>query len=137
MRIISSIDKIRLNLLKKIDSFYLKQTIKQEFCDKVKVDLQECFELKRIQETVRQIFTKQIRHDIFLERMNKLLNDSQVKRCRDSLIEYFDKAEKGKDMAFDKMRFLKKENWIIEQIQEQKKTLKETDVIIDDEEMGI
>lgn len=29
-------------------------------------------------------------------------------------------------MFFDKMSFLKKENWIIEQLEDQKKTLRET-----------
>jgi hypothetical protein len=36
LRIISSIDKIRLALLKRIDNFYLKESGKREFCEKVK-----------------------------------------------------------------------------------------------------
>jgi len=31
-RIISSIDKIRLNFLKKIDNFYIKESVKKDFC---------------------------------------------------------------------------------------------------------
>ena len=37
IRIISSIDKIRLSLLKKIDSFYIKESVKQEFSEKMKI----------------------------------------------------------------------------------------------------
>ena len=58
MRILGTIDKIRLKLLKKIDTFYLKETTKQKFSDKIKKDLEECFELKKIQEIVRQLFSK-------------------------------------------------------------------------------
>ena len=32
VRIVNSIDKIRLSLLKKIDNFYIKETVKKEFC---------------------------------------------------------------------------------------------------------
>jgi GMP synthase PP-ATPase subunit len=39
IRIIGSIDKIRLNLLKKIDNFYIKESVKKEFCEKVKSEL--------------------------------------------------------------------------------------------------
>ncbi len=37
IRIISSIDKIRLNLLKKIDTFYIKQSVKKDFCEQSKI----------------------------------------------------------------------------------------------------
>lgn len=43
MRILSSIDKIRLKLLKKIDTFYVKETKKQKFTDKITEDLQNSF----------------------------------------------------------------------------------------------
>ena len=38
-RIMSSIDKIRLDLLKKIDNFYLRETHKKVFCTKIKDEL--------------------------------------------------------------------------------------------------
>ena len=40
-------------------------------------------------------------------------------------------------MLFDKMHFLKKENWIIEQVEEQKKTLRQVEVTIDETAVGI
>lgn len=43
VRILSNIDKIRLELLKRIDSFYLKESGKREFCDKVKSELEKSF----------------------------------------------------------------------------------------------
>lgn len=48
VRILSSIDKIRLALLKKIDNFYLRESAKQEFCGRVKRELERSFELKKI-----------------------------------------------------------------------------------------
>lgn len=39
IRIINSIDKIRLNLLKKIDNFYIRESTKKDFCEKVKGEL--------------------------------------------------------------------------------------------------
>jgi hypothetical protein len=72
--------------------------------------------LKKIQETVKGVFNKEIKHEVFLTKMKDLLNDEDLQRNREMLNDYFAKAEKGKDMFFDKMYFLKKENWIIEQI---------------------
>jgi len=40
------------------------------------------------------------------------------------LADYFRTADKGVDMLFDKMHFLKKEEWIIEQIEVQQKALR-------------
>ena len=40
-------------------------------------------------------------------------------------------------MFFDKMHFLKKENWIIQQIEGQKKALKKQFVTIDEADVGI
>ena len=53
------------------------------------------------------------------------------------MLDYFDKADKGEDMVFDKMYFLKKENWIVEQIEEQKKSLKVSEVTVNETELGI
>lgn len=39
MRILSTIDKIRLQLLKKIDNYYLKETTKQKFTEHVTKEL--------------------------------------------------------------------------------------------------
>ena len=69
--------------------------------------------------------------------MGKLLKNDDILRERDLLLKYFDTAEKGTDMFFDKMHFIKKENWIIEQLEEQKKALKEQTVTIDEADMGI
>ena len=57
--------------------------------------------------------------------------------CREILLNYFNTAEKGTDMVFDKMHFVKKEDWILEQINEQKKAMKEQVVTIDAVDMGI
>lgn len=131
IRIISSIDKIRLSLLKKIDTFYIRESVKKDFCEKIKGELERCFELRKIKETVRYFFNKEIKHEIFLNKMNDILNDAEMMRNREILADYFGKAEKGTDMHFDKMHFLKKENWIIEQIEEQKKALREVEVAVD------
>lgn len=69
--------------------------------------------------------------------MKTTLNDHDLLRNRETLYDFFEKSEKGSDMLFDKMFFLKKENWIIEQIEEQKKTLRETEVSVDEAEIGI
>ena len=61
-------------------------------------------------------FSKQIRHDVFNKKMNKLLNNDELNKEREKLLHYFYDTERGNDMVFDKMHFLKKENWIIEQI---------------------
>ena len=53
------------------------------------------------------------------------------------MLNYFNTAEKGTDMVFDKMHFVKKEDWILEQINEQKKAMKEQVVTIDAVDMGI
>ena len=39
IRILATIDKMRLKLLKKIDTFYIKETTKQKFSEKIKNDL--------------------------------------------------------------------------------------------------
>jgi hypothetical protein len=49
--------------------------------------------------------------------MKTTLNDQNLLRNREILFDFFEKSEKGSDMLFDKMFFLKKENWIIEQIE--------------------
>lgn len=69
--------------------------------------------------------------------MNAILNDKEIEEQRQSLLEYFDSSEKGADLSFDKMHFLKKQKWIIEQIEEQKKSLKTQTVTIDEAEVGI
>lgn len=48
--------------------------------------------------------------------MREILNNPDMLRNREQLGEFFVKGEKGNDMVFDKMHFLKKESWIIEQI---------------------
>lgn len=83
------------------------------------------------------MFSKEIRHEVFAEQMNRLLNEEEVLRSRESLLRHFEGAEKGSDMFFDKLHFLKKENWIIEQIDGQRKALKEQAVTLDEAEMGI
>ena len=40
--------------------------------------------------------------------MNKVLKDEDIEKQRDTLLKYFDSTEKGSDMFFDKMYFLKK-----------------------------
>ena len=69
--------------------------------------------------------------------MKDVLNEADLLRSREAFYDYFIKADKGTDMLFDKMFFLKKENWIIEQIEEQQRTLKETEVTVDEAEIGI
>lgn len=137
VRILSSIDKIRLALLKRIDNFYLKESAKREFCEKVKGELERSFELKKIREAVRGVFNKEVKHEVFLERMRGILNDPETLRSREMLADYFRKAEKGTDMLFDKMHFLKKENWIIEQVEDQQRALREVEVTIDEADAGI
>ena len=65
VRIVNEIDKIRLNMLKKIDNFYIKETNKKIFADKLKIKLQQSFDLKRIQKTVSDLFNKKIKHSVF------------------------------------------------------------------------
>ena len=137
MRILNTIDKIRHKLLKDIDNFYLKFTIKKDFCEKVKKDMDASFDLKRLHDTIKSVFNKEVRHEVFQERMKQVLSDKDVIRERQILLSYFEKAEKGKDMVFDKMSFLKKENWIIEQIHQQEVYLKEAKVTIEDSSTGI
>ena len=48
--------------------------------------------------------------------MKHLLNDEEVSKSRENLLNYYLTAEKGSDMNFDKLHFVKKENWILEQI---------------------
>lgn len=62
IRIITSIDKMRLALLKQIDSFYIKQTAKQDFLHRLKTELERSFDLKKIREAVRGLFNKEIKH---------------------------------------------------------------------------
>ena len=69
--------------------------------------------------------------------MNKILNDDDIAKSRENLLNFFNTAEKGTDMTFDKMHFVKKENWILQQIDEQKKAMKEQVVTIDAVDMGI
>lgn len=45
--------------------------------------------------------------------MRAILNDQETLRTRQMLVDYFRTANKGTDMLFDKMYFLKKEEWII------------------------
>lgn len=45
--------------------------------------------------------------------MRAILNDQETLRTRQMLADYFRTANKGTDMLFDKMHFLKKEEWII------------------------
>ncbi len=40
LRIMNEIDKMRLNMLKKIDTFYIKETIKKQFAQNLKSQLQ-------------------------------------------------------------------------------------------------
>jgi Asp-tRNA(Asn)/Glu-tRNA(Gln) amidotransferase B subunit len=103
----------------------------------VKGELERSFELKKIREAVRGVFNKEVKHDVFLERMRVILNDPQTLRNREMLADYFRKADKGTDMLFDKMHFLKKENWIIEQVEDQQRALREVEVTIDEADAGI
>ena len=75
LRIVNEIDKIRLNMLKKIDNFYIKETNKKMFAEKLNVLLQQSFDLKKIQKAIGDLFNKKIKHSIFEEKMKDLLND--------------------------------------------------------------
>lgn len=43
MRVLASIDKMRLELLKQIDNYYLKKTEKKTFTERIKKELDQCF----------------------------------------------------------------------------------------------
>ena len=52
-------------MLKKIDTFYIKETAKKDFAQNLKVQLQESFDLKKIQQIVSDLFNKKIKHSVF------------------------------------------------------------------------
>ncbi len=95
-------------MLKKIDNFYIKETNKKIFAQKLNVLLQKSFDLKKIQRTVGELFNKKIKHSIFEEKMNDLLNDEQTLNKQKKLLDFFQKSDKGIDIEFDKQLFLKK-----------------------------
>jgi uridine kinase len=66
---------MRLNMLKKIDTFYIKETKKREFANELKVQLQECFDLKGLQKVLSNLFNKKLKYSVFEEKMSEVLNN--------------------------------------------------------------
>lgn len=126
--ILSEINKLKLEVLKQVDTFYVGETSKKKFVEEVAKQLEECFQLRKIRRTVNRLFSKEVKHSVFLMEMNELLNNPRVAKARERLEHYFVNANKGQDMVFDKNRFLKKEAWIIEQVRQQKETIEVKDV---------
>jgi hypothetical protein len=118
--ILSEINKLKLELLRQVDTFYVGETAKKLFVEEVTKQLEECFELRKIRRTVNRLFSKEVKHSVFLLEMERLLNSEKVLKNRERLEQYFVNADKGKDMTFDKNTFLKKEAWIIDQVRQQK-----------------
>ena len=44
--------------------------------------LEESFQFKEIQKTVREIFNKEVRHDIFMKNMENILNNDKIMKKR-------------------------------------------------------
>lgn len=65
-------------MLKKIDSFYIKETTKKTFAHNLRIQLQESFDLKRIQKIVSGLFNKKIKHSVFSNSIKEILNDEEV-----------------------------------------------------------
>jgi len=126
--ILAEINKLKLELLKQVDTFYVGENAKKTFIEEVAKQLEECFELRKIRRTVNKLFSKEVKHSVFLMEMDRLLNSEKALRSREKMEHYFFNADKGKDMTFDKNTFLKKEAWIIEQVRQQKETLEVKDV---------
>lgn len=126
--ILSEINKLKLELLREVDTFYVNETAKKVFVDELAKQMEECFELRKIRRTVNKLFTKEVKHSVFLMDMEKLLNSDKVLKARERLEHYFVNADKGKDMTFDKNLFLKKQSWIVDQVRQQKETLEVKDV---------
>lgn len=56
------------------------------------------------------------------------MNNERVDKAREKLMNYYNNAEKGKDMVFDKNMFMKRESWIVDQVKMQKQTVEVKDV---------
>ena len=76
--------------------------------EKTKLELEKAFDLKKIRDSVRGMFNKEFKHEVFTRQMKNILNDSDMLRNREQLLDFFDRSDKGQDMIFDKMYFLKK-----------------------------
>ena len=72
-----------------------------------------------------------------MDTMHKLLNNLEIEEKRKKLYADFEHSEKGKDIEFDKIYFLKKQNIIFRHIQEQEKAIKEKYVTMDEAEAGL
>jgi predicted transcriptional regulator len=68
---------------------------------------------------VREIFNKEVRHEVFTKKMKNLLDSELIKERREKTFNDFLTNDKGKDLDFDKIYFLKKQNIIIREIKEQ------------------
>ena len=69
---------------------------------------------------MRQVFNKEIRHDVFLNKMSAILKDqSQSEKLSKVKREFEDnEVEKGKDMNFDMIYFIKKQKAILKYVSE-------------------
>jgi hypothetical protein len=85
----------------------------------LKIQLQESFDLKRIQKIVSDLFNKKIKHTVFDNGMQTILNDEEMIQRQKKLLDFFDKSDKGIDIKFDKQIFLKKEQDIMKGINDQ------------------
>lgn len=78
--------------------------------------------MREIQFCVRQIFNKEIRHDVFIKKMNTIINEKvygvgNVEALAKIRKEFLSEEHfKGKDMVFDKVYFLKKHKIIAKNI---------------------
>ena len=68
---------------------------------------------------MREIFNKEVRHEVFAKKMKNLLDSELIKERREKTFNDFLTNDKGKDLDFDKIYFLKKQNIIIREIKEQ------------------
>lgn len=126
--ILTEINRLKLDLLRQVDTFYVTETKKKLFVDELERELEQCFELRKIRRTVSKLLSKEVKHSVWMAEMGRLLNSDRTARAREKLQHYFANADKGKDMVFDKNAFLRKENWVIQQVREQKETLEIKDV---------
>jgi len=67
--ILSEINKLKLELLRQVDTFYVGETAKKLFVEEVTKQLEECFELRKIRRTVNRLFSKEVKHSVFLLEM--------------------------------------------------------------------
>ena len=85
----------------------------------MKIQLQESFDLKRIQKIVSDLFNKKIKDTVFDNGIQTILNDDEMIQRQKKLLDFFDKSDKGIDIKFDKQIFLKKEQDIMKGINDQ------------------